>query len=31
MAEEKILNNEPAASQYDDAAEQAKFLEERAR
>ena len=31
MAEEKILNNEPAASQYDDAAEQAKFLEQRAK
>jgi len=29
MAEEKVLNNEPAASQYDDAAEQAKFLEQR--
>ena len=29
MAEEKVLNTEPAA--YDDAAEQAKYLEERAR
>ena len=30
MAEEKVLNNEPAvASQYDDAAEQAKYLENR--
>ena len=30
MADEKILNNEPAAVEYDDAAEQAKFLEKRA-
>ncbi len=29
MAEEKVLNNEPAQTQYDDAAEQAKFLEKK--
>ena len=29
MAEEKILNSEAAPVQYDDVAEQAKFLEKR--
>ena len=29
MADEKVLNNEPAATVYDDALEQAKFLEAR--
>ena len=32
MADEKVLNTEPAASQqYDDAAEQAQYLENRAK
>ena len=29
MAEEKVLNNEPVQTQYDDVAEQAKFLEKK--